>query len=62
MSRKIEVELNGADVRIEASGFEGKACEKATEFLDEELNGLSRVKKPEYAKVPRQVVAAKVRA
>ncbi len=39
----------GGDIKIDALGFKGADCEKATRFLEEALGVIgTRVKKPEY--------------
>ncbi|MDB6017689.1 MAG: hypothetical protein JWR19_2178 [Pedosphaera sp.] len=44
----VEIDANG-QVTIEAAGFKGNACEKATEALEKALGVPSnRKKKPEY--------------
>ena len=50
MNRTIEIiiEANG-EIKIDAVGFKGPDCEKATQFLEEALGVVGeRRKKPEY--------------
>lgn len=50
MKSTIEVLVYPAgEIRIEAHGFKGSDCERATRYLEEALgNAKDRVKKPEY--------------
>jgi len=50
MKRTIEVTVSPAgDIQIDAVGFRGADCEKATAFLEQALGIVgNRVKKPEY--------------
>jgi len=50
MSKTVEVIVSPAgDISIDAAGFKGADCEKATRYLEEALGVVgSRVKKPEY--------------
>ncbi len=50
MSRTIEIIIGTAgEIQIDAVGFKGLDCEKATEFLEEALGVVrKKVKKPEY--------------
>jgi len=50
IQRTIEVVVSPAgDISIDAVGFKGADCEKATRFLEETLGiTKTRVKKPEY--------------
>ena len=50
MKRTIEVIVApSGEIQIDAVGFTGADCEKATHFLEEALGVVSnRVKKPEY--------------
>lgn len=51
--QRIEIECNSdGSVKIEALGFEGAACEKATAAIEKALGGkeTSRAKKPEFFK------------
>ena len=50
MSRTIEVIVDdGGNIQIDAVGFQGADCEKATAFLEESLGQVSdRQRKPEY--------------
>lgn len=50
MAKIIEVIIDTAGaVKIDAQGFKGSGCEKATEFLEKELGAVhSRSRKPEY--------------
>jgi hypothetical protein len=50
MARSIEVTVSpSGDIAINAVGFQGADCEKATKALEEALGVASnRVKKPEY--------------
>jgi hypothetical protein len=48
--RTIEIIIGvGAEIQIDAVGFKGPDCEKATKFLEEALGVVGRkTKKPEY--------------
>ena len=50
MKRTIEILVSPiGDIQIDAVGFKGADCERATRFLEEALGVISnRVKKPEY--------------
>ena len=50
MNRTIEIIIGtGGEIQIDAVGFKGPDCEKATQFLEEALGVAGRkVKKPEY--------------
>ena len=50
MNRTIEIVIGPAgEIRIDAVGFEGPDCEKATQFLEEALGVFGqKIKKPEY--------------
>ena len=50
MAKTIEVIVSiGGEIRIDASGFKGADCEKATAFLERALGTVkARRKKPEY--------------
>jgi hypothetical protein len=50
MKRTIEVIVSpSGEIQIDAVGFTGADCEKATRFLEEALGVVSnRMKKPEY--------------
>lgn len=50
MKQTIEVIVSPiGDIRIDAVGFKGADCEKATRYLEEALGVVgNRVKKPEY--------------
>ena len=50
MKRTIEIIVSPAgDITIDAVGFQGTDCEKATKFLEEALGTTNtRAKKPEY--------------
>lgn len=50
MKRTIEVIVNPAgEIQIDAVGFKGPDCEKATQFLEDALGVVGKkVKKPEY--------------
>ncbi len=50
MKRTIEVIVGTAgEIQIDAVGFTGADCEKATQFLEEALGTVgTKVKKPEY--------------
>lgn len=51
---EIVVQLDG-QVKIEAVGFQGPDCEKATAFLEKALGTVtSKAKKPEYHQRARQ--------
>ncbi len=56
MNRTIEiiVEANG-EIKIDAVGFKGPDCEKATQFLEEALGVVGQKrKKPEYHQQARK--------
>lgn len=59
MAKTIEVIVNtGGQIKIDAAGFKGADCEKATAFLEKALGTVKgRQKKPEY----RQRVQAQQR-
>jgi len=50
MAKTIEVVVNtGGGIRIDAVGFKGADCERATAFLEKALGTVKgRTKKPEY--------------
>jgi hypothetical protein len=50
MNRTIEIIVSPiGDISIDAVGFKGPDCEKATQFLEEALGVVGKkVKKPEY--------------
>ncbi len=50
MNRTIEIIMSPiGDIYIDAMGFKGPDCEKATQFLEEALGVVgSKIKKPEY--------------
>ena len=50
MSRTIEIIIGTTgEIQIDAVGFKGPDCEKATQFLEEALGVVgTKVKKPEY--------------
>jgi len=50
MKRTIEIIIGVAgEIKIDAIGFKGPDCEKATQFLEEALGVVGKkVKKPEY--------------
>jgi hypothetical protein len=50
MAKSIEVIIGTAgDIKIDAVGFKGSGCEKATEFLEKELGTIhGKTRKPEY--------------
>ena len=50
MKRTIEIIVSPAgDISIEAIGFKGPACEKATRAMEEALGAVhQRIKKPEF--------------
>ncbi len=61
MKTTIEVIVSPArDISIDAVGFKGADCERATRFLEQSL-GLtkSRVKKPEYHQTRRTQIQQK---
>jgi hypothetical protein len=57
MAKTIEVIVNPAgEVKIDAVGFKGADCEKATAFLEKALGQVStKQKKPEYHAQARNV-------
>lgn len=56
MSRTIEVIVDAAgQIKIDAVGFQGADCEKATAFLEQALGKTAaRQKKPEYYRQARR--------
>ncbi len=50
MKRSIEITISPtAVIQIDAVGFQGADCERATRFLEEALGSIgTRAKKPEY--------------
>jgi hypothetical protein len=56
MTRTIEVVVDAAgQIKIDAVGFQGADCEKATAFLEEALGRTTeRQKKPEYYRQVRR--------
>ena len=50
MKRTIEISVSPTgDIQIDAIGFKGSGCERATKFLEEALGVTAKkVKKPEY--------------
>jgi hypothetical protein len=65
MSRKQEIIVDVSpegNVKIDAVGYEGKACEQATKALEEALGVVTqKTKKPEYHREVRQQNQAKAR-
>jgi hypothetical protein len=62
MSRSIEVVITPAgEVKIDAVGFKGADCEKATAFIEAAL-GIEqiRVRKPEFQQQARKAVQQKL--
>ncbi len=49
-NRTIEIVIGlGGEIQIDAVGFKGPDCEKATKFLEEALGMVGeKIKKPEY--------------
>ena len=62
MSRTIEVIVDTTgQIKIDAVGFQGADCEKATAFLEEALGRVSdRQHKPEYQSRNRSVTKQRV--
>ena len=62
MSRSIEVVIGPAgEVKIDAVGFKGVDCEKATAFLEQALGiERNRVRKPEFHQQARKAVQQKL--
>jgi hypothetical protein len=62
MNRTIEVIVDTAgQIKIDAVGFQGADCEKATAFLEEALGQVSdRQRKPEYQSRSRSVTTQRV--
>ena len=56
MKRTIEIIIGSAgEIKIDAIGFTGLDCEKATKFLEEALGVVGqKTKKPEYFQRTRQ--------
>ena len=53
MSKSIEVTIKrGGKVTIEAHGFKGSECVKATEFIEEKLKEVERERKAEFGLEP----------
>lgn len=50
MNRTIEIIIGaGGEIQIDAVGFKGADCEKATQFLEKALGVVGKkIKKPEY--------------
>lgn len=50
MAKTIEVIIGtGGEVKIDAVGFKGTGCDKATEFLETALGRIhGKIRKPEY--------------
>jgi hypothetical protein len=50
MNRTIEIIIGTTgEIQIDAVGFKGPDCEKATQFLEEALGAVGqKIKKPEY--------------
>ena len=50
MKRTIEISIHTTgEIQIEAVGFQGADCERATKFLEEALGvEMNKTKKPEY--------------
>jgi hypothetical protein len=57
MTKTIEVIVSAAgEVEIDAVGFKGPDCERATKFLEEALGVIGqKVKKPEYHQQARRM-------
>jgi hypothetical protein len=62
MNRAIEVVITPAgEVKIDAVGFKGVECEKATAFLEAALGiERNRVRKPEFQQQARKAVEQKL--
>ena len=62
MKRTIEVIIGPTgEITIDAIGFKGADCEKATQFLEEALGVVgNKVKKPEYHQTNRPKAQQKV--
>ncbi len=56
MNRTIEIIIGASgEIQIDAVGFKGPNCEKATQFLEEALGAVGRkTKKPEYHQSARK--------
>ena len=56
MTKTIEIQVTPeGSIRIEAVGFQGTDCEKATRFLEEALGNIQqREKKPEFHSTTRR--------
>ena len=56
MSKTIEILVSPiGDIRVEAVGFRGPECEKATRFIEEALGQVqARQKKPEFHAAARR--------
>ena len=61
MSEHIEFVIDGQNVKIEAIGFKGSACEAATQEIEAKLGGMvTRSRKPEfYSKAETRATATR---
>jgi len=58
--KKIEVTIRpDGTVEVEAFGYQGKSCEKATEFIEEMGTVAKRRRKPEWYQTERTGVSLK---
>ena len=62
MNRTIEISVSPiGEISIDAVGFKGPDCEKATKFLEEALGVVGqKIKKPEYHQRSNRVSQQKV--
>ena len=58
--KSITIDIKDGVVQIEAAGFTGSDCDKATAVFEEELTGLSKKRKAEFAQRPQHGQTAKV--
>ena len=62
MKRTIEIIIEqSGEIKIDAIGFKGLDCEKATEFLEEALGVVAqKIKKPEYFQRNTKVIVQRI--
>lgn len=58
---RIEFEINGANVKIEAIGFSGPMCERETREIEEALGTVQeKIRKSEFYQKPEQTQQQRV--
>ena len=59
--KSLVIDIQNGEVAIDAIGFKGPECEKATQVVEEELDRMVKTKKAEYAQRPMHGQQAKQR-